>query len=168
MVTMPCSCRERHIRLVWTVLECLFFSGLVYRLNILSPVLKRDGLFSTYCLFPPVKTQDVSENNTQQHRIAGNTSVTNVSLTSQTKENILQKEDAIANITITKEMHDLWIRQYIQWQYDMYTYPSTCKLQESYLKTMQTIAVSVVGVLMLPFGYIFDRCGTLKVRILSM
>ncbi|KAJ8312384.1 hypothetical protein KUTeg_009757 [Tegillarca granosa] len=163
-----CECNKRHVSLVWALLECVFFTGLVFGWTWLSASLRRDGYFLDYCnvtfdinfdltldegtLIPkPESPKELNPDlitNVENSRLQSN---------KQRKKKCRKKKIS----TTTKEPKE----NIAPWKTNDTQY--FCDKQESQLELMNAIVLIIRNALILPIGFFLDSYGTTRTRLIT-
>ncbi|CAH1801359.1 unnamed protein product [Owenia fusiformis] len=145
------------VKFIWTLLECFFFSGILYGWTFLIPVLKENGFFSDFCN-ANVSIDSIELEQQDSVALHVNSNASNDRTTDRYSS--IGKRSADDD---RPECDDLLY----YYDEEVKVYPK-CDEQDIQLKLTGQIAVNVMFLLAFPLGYLFDQIGTLKVRVITI
>ena len=157
---MTTYCNKRNISLIWVVLECLFFTGIVFGWSWLTVALKKDRYFLDLCnvTFP-------------NHEINLGSYV-NPDPLSETEIEIKPIPNTKRKCRVRKKFQNTTPNPEINLE-QFYRYPFNesyyfCDAQEERLELINAIIVIVRNIFVLPIGILFDVYGTTRTRLIAV
>lgn len=163
---MGLPCGKRFITLLWCILECLFFSGLLNGWTNLQEILKEDKYYLDSCnstLLQSLDHQNDAESfaNLQKEYGPDNpfTHITDGVKYRCVFKKVL-KTMTISEYNAYKKTHTKKPPVQIK---DVY-----CDEQDEKLEFVVSLVIIIRNILMLPLGIFLDRYGTSRTRIIAM
>lgn len=164
-----CECNKRHVSLVWALLECVFFTGLVFGWTWLSASLRRDGYFLDYCNVTSETNLDLAldertlQPNSEPSNEINMDPLTNVESSRVRFKKPRKKKCRKKKIpTTTPEPRENIVR----WKINDTQY--FCDEQENSLELMSAIVLIIRNAMILPIGFFLDSYGTTRTRLISV
>ena len=174
---MPFQCEKRSLTLVWSILECIFFSGILNGWIWLQQIFKEDNYFIGNCNVTGVasRTEDVVSLTVPESKPPIITLNNERWVCVYEKVRIIQPEGHILTSilpstvgTPTPQEVETITAVTVE---DIVSQNSTevlCWEQDDNLELFISLAFIIRNILMLPLGIFLDRYGTGRTRILAM
>lgn len=161
---MALPCGKRFITLVWCILECLFFSGLLNGWTSLQGILKEEKYYLDSC------------NRTLLAALNSHSEAVTVDSVGIDNPFTTIAEGVRYKCVVKKVLRKMTIEQYEQYK-KSHSRPSKkpitvddvyCHEQDDKLEFVVSLVIIIRNILMLPLGIFLDRYGTSRTRIIAM
>ncbi|KAK3585370.1 hypothetical protein CHS0354_004645 [Potamilus streckersoni] len=162
---MPIRCSRKKVTLIWGLLECIFFSGLINGWFWMQQVLKSEEFFLDVCntslirdlsdLFQKYDTHDVP--------FPPRSDTSGVTYRRKCVYRRKDNNEIITMLPTTTEVNFMTaVAHKINISEDIF-----CKEQDERLGLLQSVVIIARNVLALPVGIFLDHYGTTKTRLVS-
>ncbi|XP_062590493.1 equilibrative nucleobase transporter 1-like isoform X1 [Saccostrea cucullata] len=143
-----CCCNKRHVTFVWALLECLFFTGVIFGWVWLTVTLRRDAFFLDLCNVT-FSEEDISNGQSLSETIQDSSRNGRRSNCRTTSTTTLAPQDFENRLPFNGT-------QYF------------CDEQEDRLNLLYDVIIIIRNVLILPVGIFLDKYGTTRSRLLTV
>ena len=166
---MAFQCEKRSLTLVWSILECIFFSGILNGWIWLQQIFKEDNYFVGNCSIPgypnnagdlmsrtgPVSTPPYIITYSGQQRY----------ICVRQRVRIIQHGNMISTTAATtKEVEMTSAQEFVSQN----STDVACLEQDDNLELLISLTFIIRNILMLPLGIFLDKYGTSRTRIVAM
>lgn len=166
---MSLPCGKRSLTLVWCILECLFFSGILNGWTSLQEILKEEKYYLDHCN----ATLVAELNKVHTHTDIGDALQENVGLDNPF---ITVHEGVRYKCVLRRVLKKMTVAEYEQYKKSkikptrkpLHISDVYCDEQDEQLEFVVSLVIIIRNILMLPLGIFLDRYGTTQTRIIAM